>query len=71
MADCVKEWTLATTPERVRNVPSSVSTKVAMTRAPVQIRNPPRRSATMAECRNAVAVSQGRSAAFSTGSHAQ
>ena len=71
MADCVKECTLATMPERVRKVPTRVSTKVAMTRATVQMRRPPRRSATMAEWMKAVAVSQGSSAAFSTGSHAQ
>jgi hypothetical protein len=71
IADCVNEWTLATIPERVRNVPTSVRTKVAMTSAFVQMRSPPRRSATMAECTKAVAVSQGSSAAFSTGSQAQ
>ena len=71
MADCVNEWTLATMPDRVRNVPSSVSTNVAITSATVQIRRPPRRSATIAEWMKAVAVSHGRSAAFSTGSQPQ
>ena len=71
MADCVNEWTLATMPDRVRNVPSSVSTNVAVTSATVQILRPPRRSATIAEWMKAVAVSQGRSAAFSTGSQPQ
>src|SRR5688572_22433816 len=71
IADCVNEWTLATTPERVRNVPTRVSVNVAMTRALAQMRNPPRRSATIAEWTKAVAVSHGRRAAFSTGSQAQ
>ena len=71
IADCVNECTLATTPDRVRNVPTRVSTNVAITRALVQIRRPPRRSATIAEWTKAVAVSHGSSAAFSTGSHAQ
>ncbi len=71
MSDWVNEWTLATIPDRVRNVPTRVRTKVATTRALVQMRRPPRRSATMAEWTKAVAVSHGSSAAFSTGSHAQ
>ena len=62
---------LFTTPERVRNVPTSVSTKVAITSAWVQVRSVPRRSATIDEWMKAVAVSHGSSAAFSTGSQAQ
>src|SRR5687768_4369727 len=58
-------------PLRVRNVPRIVSANVAVTRLRFQTRSIPRRSSTMAECRNAVAVSQGRNDAFSTGSHAQ
>ena len=71
IADWVNEWTLAMTPERVRNVPSNVRQKVVITSAEVQIRSAPRRSATIEEWMKAVAVSHGSSAAFSTGSHAQ
>src|SRR6185437_1636956 len=71
IADSVNEWTLSITPERVRNVPSRVRMKVAITRAEVQIRSEPRRSATIEEWMKAVAVSHGSSAAFSTGSQPQ
>src|SRR6476646_893334 len=58
-------------PERVRNVPRIVSTKVPMMRLIFHNRNMLRRSCTIPEWRNAVAVSHGRNDAFSTGSHAQ
>ena len=55
----------------MRKVPRIVSTKVATTSFMFQTRSMPRRSCTIAECRNAVAVSQGMKDAFSTGSQAQ
>src|SRR5512146_3163689 len=58
-------------PLRVRNVPSTVSTNVATMRFTFHALSIPRRSCTMIEWRNAVAVSQGMNDAFSTGSHAQ
>src|SRR5437868_6161024 len=58
-------------PERVRNVPRIVNTNVPTTRFRFHTRSMLRRSCTIAECRNAVAVSHGRNDAFSTGSHAQ
>ena len=45
--------------------------KVASARLMVHRRSIFLRSCTMVECMNAVAVSQGRNEAFSTGSHAQ
>lgn len=71
IADWVKEWTLKITPERVRKVPSRVSSKVAMMSVTVQIFSVRRRSATMLEWMKAVAVSHGMSDAFSTGSQPQ
>ena len=62
------DWTM---PDRVRNVPKIVRKNVTMTRTTFQTRSMLRRSCTITECRNAVAVNHGRSAAFSTGSHAQ
>ena len=67
----VKEWTELKTPERVMNVPRMVRRNVAMTSVTVQPLSTPLRSVRSAECRAAVAVSQGRKDAFSTGSHAQ
>src|SRR5687768_12449164 len=58
-------------PERVRKVPRIVSTNVATHRFSVHSRSMLRRSWTITECRYAVAVSQGRNDAFSTGSQAQ
>src|SRR5678816_1173689 len=58
-------------PERVRKVPRMVNTNVPTTRLMFHRRSMLRRSCTIAECRNAVAVSHGRNDAFSTGSHAQ
>ena len=65
------ECTDCTMPERVRNVPKIVRKNVRMTRLTFQIRSMLRRSCTITECRNAVAVNHGSSAAFSTGSHIQ
>ena len=64
-------WTDCTTPDRVMNVPKMVRKNVMMTSVTFQTRNMLRRSCTMTEWRNAVAVNQGRRPAFSTGSHAQ
>src|SRR6185369_9073108 len=60
-----------TTPDRVMNVPKIVRKNVTMTSATFQIRSILRRSCTITECRNAVAVNHGSSPAFSTGSHIQ
>jgi len=51
MPDSVKEWTDASTPERVRKVPRIVSENVATTRDRFQTRSIPRRSCTITECR--------------------
>jgi hypothetical protein len=66
-----KAWIDCRTPERTRKVPSSASEKVATIREAFQAFSMPRFSWTMIECRNAVPISQGISAAFSTGSQAQ
>src|ERR1019366_162107 len=71
MVPVVNACTEDTIPDRVRNVPRIVSRNVPTTRLRFQSRSIPRRSCTITECRNAVAVSQGRNDAFSTGSHAQ
>ena len=71
MLEAVKEWTLATTPDRVTKVPNRVSQKVSTTSRWLHTRSVPRRSATMLEWMKAVAVSHGSRAAFSTGSQAQ
>ena len=68
--DCVKLWIELMTPLRVRNVPKSESAKAPATRMTFQTRSMFFFSCTITECRNAVATSQGMSAAFSTGSHA-
>ena len=64
-------WTLSMTPLRVRNVPRMVRQNVAQSSDRFQTRSIPRRSWTRTEWMNAVAVSQGRRLAFSTGSHPQ
>ena len=64
------EWIELTTPERVRNVPRIDSSKASATRTMFQTFSIPLRSWIITECRNAVAASQGMSAAFSTGSQA-
>src|ERR1017187_3017077 len=69
--DCAKACTELITPERVRNVPSMESRKVAKMSAMFHTFNMPRFSCMMTECRNAVPVSHGISEAFSTGSHPQ
>ena len=70
IADWVNEWTDWTTPDRVRNVPSSVSVKVVVTRIMVQVEG----AAALGDDRRvdecAVAVSHGR-VRRSTGSQAQ
>jgi hypothetical protein len=71
MSDSVNACTLSITPERVRNVPRIVRQNVAMTRDRFHTRSIPRRSCTITEWMNAVAVSHGNSDAFSTGSQAQ
>ena len=60
-----------TTPDRVMNVPKIVRKKVTITSVTFQTFSIPRRSCTITECRNAVAVSHGSRPAFSTGSHPQ
>ncbi|MEZ5416469.1 MAG: hypothetical protein R2708_03890 [Vicinamibacterales bacterium] len=60
-----------TTPDRVMNVPNSVSRNVVMTSVTFQTRSMPRRSCTITECRKAVAVNHGSKPAFSTGSQPQ
>src|SRR5580658_2507118 len=71
MSESLNAWTDCTTPERVRNVPRIVSENVAMTSDRFHTRINPRLSWTIEECRYAVAHNQGKSEAFSTGSHAQ
>ncbi len=66
-----KAWTDCTTPDRVMNVPKIVRKNVRITSVMFQTRSIPRRSCTMTECRNAVAVNHGSNPAFSTGSHPQ
>ena len=66
----VNEWIEFSTPLRVRNVPNSESENARMTSSMFQTFSIPFFSCTITECRNAVAASQGISAAFSTGSHA-
>ena len=64
-------WTDCTTPDRVMNVPKIVRKNVVMTSVTFHTRSMPRRSCTITECRNAVAVNHGSRPAFSTGSHIQ
>ncbi len=71
MALWVKEWTQLKTPERVMKVPRIVSRNEPRTRVTVHPLRTPLRSESSAEWSAAVAVSQGSSDAFSTGSHAQ
>ena len=63
-----KAWTEVSTPERTRKVPSSESEKARIASRMVQLFSVSRFSTTMAECRSAVAASQGMKEAFSTGS---
>jgi hypothetical protein len=66
----VNEWMESRTPDRVRKVPNSASTKPPATSSMFQIFSIPFFSCTITEWRKAVAASHGISAAFSTGSHA-
>ncbi len=66
-----KAWIDCSTPERTRKVPSRASENVATIRQAFQTFSMPRFSWTMIECRNAVPINHGISAAFSTGSQAQ
>ena len=56
---------------RLMNMPICAIVNATMMRAMFHMRNIPRRFCTMMECTNAVIASQGISAEFSTGSHAQ
>ena len=67
----MNECTELKTPLRVMKVPRMVSRKLASDRLTVHSLRVCLRSWTIAEWRKAVAVSQGRKEAFSTGSHAQ
>src|SRR5512135_1941704 len=69
--DCVNECTEEITPLRVRNVPKIVSAKVRITSTMFHTFSMFFFSWIITECRNAVQVSHGMNAAFSTGSHAQ
>ena len=60
MSDCVNACTESITPDRVRNVPRMVRQKVAITSDRFQTRSIPRRSCTITEWMNAVAVSHGQ-----------
>ena len=71
MLDCENACTELMTPERVRNVPRIVRQNVASTSDRFHTRSIPRRSCTITEWMNAVAVSHGSSDAFSTGSQPQ
>ncbi len=62
------DWT---TPVRVMKVPKIVRKNVSVTSETFQTRSMPRRSWTITECRNAVAVNHGSEPAFSTGSQPQ
>ncbi len=69
--DCANVWTDDRMLPRVRNVPSTVSENVPTMSERFHTFNMPRRSCTITEWTNAVPMSHGRSATFSTGSHAQ
>src|SRR5262245_19643500 len=71
MPDSANAWTLAIRPERVSHVPKMVKKNVRQMRMTFHTFNIPRRSWIIVEWTYAEAVSQGRKAAFSTGSHAQ
>jgi len=71
IALCAKECTDWMTPERVMKVPRMLRRNVPTTRVTFHFRSIPRFSWIIIEWRKAVPVSQGRSEAFSTGSHIQ
>ena len=63
-----KACTEVRTPERTRKVPRRESENARIASRMVQLFSVSRFSTTMAECRSAVAASQGMKEAFSTGS---
>ncbi len=69
--DCANACTDCTTPLRVRKVPKMQRKKVEETSTMFQTIIMPFFSCIMTECRKAVAVIQGSSEAFSTGSQPQ
>ncbi len=71
IGESANECTDSITPLRVRKVPNSVSSQVSQISTMFQTFSMPRRSWIMMLWMNAVAVSQGRNEAFSTGSQAQ
>src|SRR5262249_21269608 len=66
-----KACTDDSTPERTRKGPIRLSEKPPIASNRVQVRNAPLRSVASALCSRAVAISQGISEAFSTGSQNQ
>ena len=66
-----KAWIDSRIPERTRKVPRTARMPVARISETFQIFSIPRRSWIITECRNAVPVSHGIRAAFSTPSQAQ
>ena len=66
-----KACTEEATPERTRKVPIRLKEKPAIASSKVQVRKAPLFSVASAECSSAVAISQGISEAFSTGSQNQ
>ena len=68
---CANEWTDSISPDRVRNVAKIVMRKVTTTSPMFHTFSIPRLFWIITECRKAVATSQGRSDAFSTGSQNQ
>lgn len=69
--DCANACTEETMPLRVRNVPKIQRKNVTITSTMFHTFSMPRFSWIITEWRNAVPESQGRSEAFSTGSHPQ
>ena len=63
-----KAWTLVSTPERTRKVPSIDMEKAITPSMMVHVRSASRAASTLTECSKAVAASHGISEAFSTGS---
>jgi hypothetical protein len=70
-ADVAKVCTDSSTLPRVRKVPKVASANAPTARPRFHTLSMPRRSWSITECRKAVAISHGSSAAFSTGSQAQ
>jgi hypothetical protein len=63
-----KAWTEVSRPERTMKVPMRLKEKVRIAKRIVQTFRASRFSTTMAECSNAVPISQGMKETFSTGS---